>query len=448
MEKILSKIKNNYKALAIIFLIGFILRLFFFNGILIRYGETGFYPKINEDAGQYLSIAKNIIDYGIFSRDTGTLKTIEIFRTPGYPLFIATILIIFKSLSLVILLQNILWFFAIWYLYKIVMLLFDNKKIALIASIFLVFDPTIIYWNSQLTSETLFTFLLLVSVYYLLFFLKNKYNNLLYLAISAFAFGWANITRPIGQYLIIIFIFVLIFFGIKKYAGRVILSVLLFCLIAQVVALPLIVRNKVLYNSYELSWVSAVGFGKYLSAIDKETDKDLLKDIKITDNIYERAQSIKEETIKAIKAYPLIFLKIHILAIAPFFIGDGYINSLSTIFPDAFANKINTDWQGSTGEFLSFLGGRSGLNFIIFWLGKVVWSLIFILSLLGVYLIIKKEKDKWAYVLFLVLIIYYFFLASGVGGYSRFRFPVNPLIFIFLAYTLNYAITCYNTKSR
>jgi len=431
--------------LAGIIILGFVVRMIFFIDIFSHYGEAGFYPAVNEDAGEYISIAKNILHNGVFSRDAAAPFTPETFRTPGYPVFIALNLLFFKAIPFAVVTQTILWLLAVFFIYKLAILIFKSERAGLIAAVFSTFEPAIIYWNVQIASETLFTVLMIFGIYWMFLFWKgNKFNFLL---LSAFFIGWANITRPIGEYLNYFYALAILIFFLRKNWRKAVISAGMFLVVINVIAAPLILRNMALYGSREISWASAVGFGKYLRAINIEAKAPEFETSALPRNSFLAANKIKEETAAAIVKYPLAFIKVHALSAFPFFLGDGYLNIAKFLLPKASLNKVVTDWQGSVKELLNFSSGRSGLDFLAFWAGKIFWALIMLGFVFGFIQLLREPEKRWPAV-FLLAIIYYFFLATGVGSYSRFRFPVNPFIFLIFSYGINYALTRVNAKNR
>lgn len=435
------------RCIIVIIFIGLVLRLIFFGGILFNYGEKAFYPDVTEDAAQYLNLAKNILNHGFFARESQPPYSIEVFRTPGYPIFVALGLLLFKSLPLFILIQNLFWLLTVYLVFNLSVLIFKEKKIGYISAAILSFDPTIIFWNNQLTTETFFTFLLILSTYFLfLFFQDSRWSRLL---LSAFCLGWANITRPIGQYLGLFFILSVIVIGVRyiKNKKSLIFGAIIFFIVLNFISLPVVVRNKILFRSYLLSNVLSVGFGKYVSAIDRNLGVDTPEST--GDSPLLRSESRQRLFFQRVMEHPVIFLKVHLLATGPFFISDGYVNTLDYFYPNFFGVQKNTDWQGTAGELINFLSGRSGIDGAIFWVGKTIWLIIFFGFLVGAVWLLRDKDKRWPGI-FIVLVVYYFFLASGVGSYSRFRFPVNPFMVMVFAYgALNlYAATCNYAKNR
>src|SRR3989344_3822001 len=76
-----------------------------FAGIVTYFYGTGFLMPLNDDTGHHIRLAKNLIDYGVFSLDglDGQRSIISPrptnFLTPGYAFWLAFIYIIFKSFT-------------------------------------------------------------------------------------------------------------------------------------------------------------------------------------------------------------------------------------------------------------------------------------------------------------------------------------------------------------
>ena len=419
---------KKHRGIVIILFLGLILRLIYFNVILHNFGSSGFYMTSNGDAVEYLILARQWLQYGTFQNLNG-LPGPEIFRMPGYPLFIAFFYKIVSDVALAILVQNIIFIFSIALFYKFTLSLFKNKTIALISSGFLAFEPSMIYWNNQLITETLFMVLIFLSFYCSFVFIKGK--NLYFPALSGLFLALAIFVRPAGEYLAIIFIlfYVLLLLFKKMEFKKIFFSILIFIIAFLLPLAPWIARNKYYFDSYAVSNSSAIGFGKYYTAISIQAgEKIITPKFK---NEMEKAKLARKRAMIAISAHPIHFVKIYSLSLIPFLFGDGYLSVFGRIFPDLEKARIITDWKGGGGELFGFLGGHKGSEAFIFFGGKIIWTLITLFGFIGIFYSFATYRKQYPILILFLLFIGYFSLASGIGSYSRFRFPVVPFIFLF-----------------
>ncbi|MBI2099182.1 glycosyltransferase family 39 protein [Candidatus Uhrbacteria bacterium] len=434
---------RNHRTEIIIFCLAFAARLVFFHLIFWRYGEIGFAPPINDDSEGYLRLAINLLRRGVFSISAAEPFAPDAFRTPGYPLFVSIFYGATGAIAAVILAQNIIAGFLAVFIYRLGLKF--GKIAGLAAAALFSFDPTGIYWNNQLLSETLFATLLFFAVYFLGKALDDfRYRHLTLAA--AFLAASAYI-RPVSTYLLPpLAVLLLIFLAIIKKIkfSRALLACLVFFITGAALLAPWYLRNRFLFGVADMSSASGdVGMGKYGAAIraalpDAPMTEEMKRLAADAVNLKSSNQLLSSEAEKRlagiyIRKYPLTFIKIISASFIPFFLGDGLQISLSVIFPDLSASRVITDWNGNPVQLLSFLRGRIGLGAAVFWGGKLIWLTITAFMVLGLATALVKKR-AFSLTLLFAAVIFYFALGSGIGSYSRFRYPVNPFIFILAGY--------------
>lgn len=400
-------------------------------------GVKGFYPQANEDTREYLALANNMAEHGVFSRSAVSPHEFEIFRTPGYPALVAFALLITDRVWPAIIFQNILFLILIYFSYTTLMRIFENRVVAVAASLLLALDPSIIYWNNQLSSETVFAAALFLCIVSLNHFFNNS-GKIFFALLSGGFLGFALLTRPVWNYLgaFLFFVFIAASPYKKMKPSKILASAFLFLIGMNFFVAPWSARNKVVLNRYELSSASIIAFGKYLSAMKLERGEEVPPIP--SDNRLERAKIRKEQTIQYIAKHPALFAKIHLLSLVPFFFGDGYLSVFQSVVPALRFTKPVTNWSGSVKELVQFIKMPQGFTAVIFWFGKLVRIFVIGLALVGLFYGFVVHKSLRPIFILLAAIIYYFALASGVGSYSRFRFPVDPFIYVFTFLGVHY----------
>ncbi len=418
---------NKHRGIVAILCLGLIFRLVYFLIILHNFGSQGFYLSSNGDAVEYLAMARQWLERGTYYNFQ--LNELEIFRMPGYPFFIALFYKIVPDISLAILAQNFIFIACIALFYKFTLNLFQSKRIALLSSGFLSLEPSIVYWNNQLITETLFAGFIFLCVYMAFAFYKNK--NFYYPVLTGLLLSLAIFIRPAGEYLAVIFIifFITILLFRMITFKKFIISTLIFLISFLLPLSPWMANNYNHFGYFSVSNSSIVGFGKYLTAIGNQTDENVK--IHTTNNPLEDAVLTRERTVKIVIDHPIIFLRIYALSLVPFFFGDGYLSVFGRISPVLEAQRVITNWEGGGLELFGFINGHRGVEAFIFFFGKLVWSLVSLFMLFGIGYWVFKYKKEYPVLILMLLIIFYFSLASGVGSYSRFRFPVVAFIFLF-----------------
>ena len=96
-------------------------------------------------------------------------------RTPFYPFIIKLSQKIFQTdyLRFVCIIQNIMWFIAIIYLYKLLSLLIKNKKLVMFFTILYALCPAIIDWNNVILTESIALSGTIIVIYYIVKYLKE-----------------------------------------------------------------------------------------------------------------------------------------------------------------------------------------------------------------------------------------------------------------------------------
>lgn len=397
----------------------------------------------NGDAVEYLALARQWLEHGTFQNLTG-LPQPEIFRMPGYPLFIVFFYKIIPNVALAVLVQNVIFVVGIALFYKFVLSLFQNQRIALISAGFLAFEPSVAYWNNQLITETLFAVMVFLSLYSSFIFCQNK--KLYYPALSGLCLSLAIFIRPAGEYLAVIFIIFYLLLLLKKVSfKKIILAVLIFIIAFLTPLSPWMIRNKKVFGSYAVSNSSNIGFGKYWTAINEQLNEDTVIYFAGIENPLKKASAVRQKTISLVVAHPMIFFKIYTLSLVPFFFGDAYLSVFGRIFPELEKQRVVTDWEGGS-ELFGFIYGHKGAEAFVFFLGKLAWSLVTLFAVAGIFCWMFKYKKEYPIFIFVLLLILYFSLASGVGSYSRFRFPVVAYIFLFSSIGIHWLLGMWTPK--
>lgn len=421
--------EKNRAAVFVLFL-ALAARLAYFLIILHNFGSAGFYLTSNGDAVEYLSLARQWMEYGTLNSVHGVPGP-EVFRMPGYPLLISFLYKFIPDPAFVVLVQNVFFVVVLGFFYKLSVSLFGNKKIVLAATLLLALEPSVIYWNNQLITETLFSSLVFLAVYFCYFFARR---GAYYALIPGLLLAISIYIRPAGEYLAAVFVLFYVGLFIFKEINfrRFILSVLIFIIAFFAPLYPWMARNRAVFGSYAMSDSSAVAFGKYFSAIGRQYGLPL--DVPSINNPLIDAALVRKMSVSRIAEHPMAFSRIYLLSLAPFFAGDAYLSVFGMIWPGLEKTRIRMDWRGGTAELFGFLRGHSGLGAFIFFLGKAVWIFIAASAFFGAYYWLRKYKKNYPVLLLMVFLIAYFSLASGIGSYSRFRFPVVPYIFLFASF--------------
>jgi 4-amino-4-deoxy-L-arabinose transferase-like glycosyltransferase len=440
------------KELFIIFLFSLI------NLILYIFSVDGATFTEGADATQYYNPAISLIESGSFNSNSEPFT----FGTPLYSILLAIPIGIFgvDQASLMIVLIQCFMLYITGIIARKFSLIFLKKESFLLHSI-VIFNPNSLITAHLVQSETLFTLLLAISVYFL--FKSIEKNNFKYIYFLGLSLGLLTLTRPAGLYFIyfipLIYLLsnivrdkVFIWSNIRKYFARIFVLVLISALIVA----PWYVRNYSMFGEAFLSsnsgaylkdqYVHLLRVGNYWDNDDATKKIEREMQIDFADNNVSES-CLREETyrdwscnkdlsrvmISGIVNEPLIS---HVKAL---------FYSWSNLYLAGGASNIR-NYLGISGKnkIVSFDQGKyEGLDGIIALIRDIDFSYLFIfistttfsitsriLGLVGIYSL-YRDRSLWPYLIALLGII---ILLTGMYlylGQSRFRVPMEPFLMLF-----------------
>jgi len=219
------------------------------------------------DALAYDQIARNLLDGHGFSKSPLPPYELNSTITPGYPFFVAGVYAVFGRLPVVVvLIQILLNLVVLGVLYRFVRERFSAKA-ALWMGVFFTADLNMALFCAQLTSETLFTLLLLGA---LMLILKSVETGRLRLSVGAGALlGAATLVRPIALYFTLpVLLFILVSHR-RRHPVRLTRKLLQWGVIIglQVAFIvPWVVRNRLAFGETFYTTVSDVNMLRYHAA--------------------------------------------------------------------------------------------------------------------------------------------------------------------------------------
>ena len=147
------------------------------------------------DSAGYLKLASEWLASGRFALDGQP----EIFRTPGYPLFLAPGLLLGSVDLWALLAQAAVSCATVYLVFHVARLLFERPDRALLAAWLYACEPLSVLYSCRLLTETLFTGLLIAFLYFLLRYLQEE--TWWALVWPALFLAAAACTRPIAYFL-------------------------------------------------------------------------------------------------------------------------------------------------------------------------------------------------------------------------------------------------------
>lgn len=386
---------------------------------------------------------------------------------PLYYFFASAIHYIFGGQFFIYFFQCLLAFIALVLAYKTARLFFD-VKISRWAVFILAIEPYLALHNLLLANENLSLPFFLAGVYCFFAFLRFGRPSILYW--SAAWLGLATLTRP--NYLLlgpILAIGLLAIYAWRRYFPLTSLSrlnfraflvkLIVFMLVFGAVLVPWAVRNKIVYNRFTVSLMISTNYYFYnystLTAVKynlpAETAHKMIiaqADDVLGPNVGDQGDCTvfslsdlnrqmdyyKKEAQRQLWGNFPLYLKIHLIKTAPFFLQPGYLEMYATYTGDwAKPDITGAVLSGNLSAISNFVFNLNPkiiiyLSGIVFWL---VCSLSLIFSLVYSFF---KDRDKFLFFLIAEAMILYDALLVAAVFSARYRFPYYIFFFLSLVY--------------
>lgn len=413
----------------------------------------GFDHPVKGDAERFNRIAINIANNGIFSLSEKPPYSPTMLIEPMYPFSIGLIYKLFGHKYIAIKVSQILIFgLTIVLVYFLTKEITKNAKIARITALITALCPTLANYPSYLLTETIFTFLLCLSVFTMTKAIKTEKAK--WFMISGVIIGITALCKGV---MLFFFLAVLaILFILKKSTGyylkRKIQHYLLFMVIFLSIISPWSYRNYKLFGTHQISfrgelalWMRAIkvdqsmdemkialvcNFSEFLGKIvfpDKVSSPGdfMLEDsrkaysrqsmlIQSGLSITEANRQIRNEALMKIKRHPLKYLAQTFLEFEKM-LAFLYIPTL---------NETHT-----IEKFQRIKNGR-----LILACFRGIYRLLayplFLFALIGIFV---KKKDWESSYFPIGAIIYINLIYSLLFGWGRYAVPLIPLYLIFAA---------------
>ena len=439
----------DIKPVIAIFCLALLLRLIFFGTIAIK-NPPGFFEV---DSHGYWKIADNLLKSQTFSLSETAPLHADHSRTPLYPLFLAGIRALGLKATGIILIQ--IMFSAITCIVVIMLAerLTSNPFIGYVSGLLCALDIPSISLANLLLTETLFTLLLTLSLYFLVLYrIEGRKGNLI---ASAALMGSATLCRPIAVYLPFLLPFLLIGTGWRK----IITSTLIYLIISFLVICPWLLRNKIVFGHPILSTIAynnlldyrAAGIYSIKNKISLEEAREELQqklDHEFTADRVANPIEYKKKAaglaLEVIIGHPFIYLKNHLISVGNMLFKPLRSN-IDIQFGLAKKGSALTSWgKQEKTSLLVRIRQQTSLVTIILVIIQLVLLIIMWLSFSYGLLICLFSKEYKVFG-FLTLMLFYFALTSGgPEAYARFRVP----LLTFLAIGSGYGLSClWNRKA-
>lgn len=396
------------------------------------------------DGVAYDQIALNILEGHGFSKNPGEPYEKDSTITPGYPFFLAFIYALFgHSKIVVVLIQIILGALVMIALYRFVYKRFGEKP-AFWASLLFILDINSALFTTQLTTESLFTLVLVMTLLLVLeVFEEGSLGKTL---LAGIFLGMATIIRPIAIYFAFPILIYVLFTKIsrKKLGQWAIILGLQLILIS-----PWVIRNRVVFGELFYTTISDVNMLRYQAAplkaafehksrdaAQEELERNALQG-KTWSNEAQYFRILGREAKSYIVKHPLAYVgslamggaatliyPLPLRETGVYFRGEANLPRLGvaqSVILEAlkgrFLPALKIAWQERLRYF--------GLPVFILFIAYTIFHIVKLAFGLKAY-IIRGMRDK-AMLLFLISGLYFLGLV-GFGITPRMRVPLEPLL--------------------
>lgn len=419
------------------------------------------------DAIGYFRLAENLRHHGVFSRSEQPPFAPDSVLTPVYPFFVAVLLALAGGkLWIIPVAQGLVNSLSAVLVFKAGEKLFGTRA-GFIAGLCFGLDPSALVRTFSLLTESLFTFLFLVAIFFLIQYASKASAK--FFITSAVLLGAATLCRPVALYFFVpaaAILFFAISGPLKTRAKNATIYVAVFVLTLS----PWLIRNKLLFGAAQLTSIQGINLllmnAAFLEAaqenIDYATAEQRLEaeadsvmtargimanKITLTYkgeqygyqlNDPRASQVYQELAAQKISASPLLYARVHLTGIIPSFLDTSVRDFYH------FAGKERPMFglrallvSGDLSYALKKFWSRVEPGYLMLYIFNLGWLLIqYVLAFIAAVRLVK-EKSYISLVLLLLPLFYLLFMTAPAGS-ERFRFPAMPYFYLLSASTISW----------
>jgi len=412
--------------------------------VLATHHDTSVF--VENDTESYLAPAQALLTSGAFNTDDRP----EIVRTPGYPLFLVPGLLSGHLKALTIALQIMISTLTVFLVYLTAKTLI-SRTIAFWCASFYAIEPLSIFYCSQLLSETLFAFIVVLFLYQTVRYIKQ--GRLPILLLAALTLAGATYVRPISYYLPIGLAPIVFYASAQMHRrSKAMIHALAFVLFFLALVAPWQMRN---YRVSGYSQFSAIGdqnlyFYRAASVTAKQTNRslsDVQKELgfnswaQYAHNHPEQATwpygqkyaFMRLEALRLIRQNLLIYAPIHLRGMVRVIANPGGI-----VYSILFKKIPMPTGPVDTLPTLKIL--RINYPFSFYTSIGLALLLLCYLTMAGTGVALAWSRERTATLLFATVGVYFLLVSSGAESAGRFRHPIMPIICVFAGYAAAFLV--------
>lgn len=436
---------RRHKIEIIIFALALVARLVFFS-MVFAHNSHELLPTIHGDDGYY-EISQGIMNGHGFTWDTMAPWKPNPLRPPVWPFLIAFWVKIFGSYWAVFAFEMILGSLIPVLAFHVSLKIF-GERVGKWVGTALCFEPYSVLFSFLLYSETCFIFFFLLFALFLLRYFQDKtIRNLVWMSVFM---GLATLVKPTIQYVPIILAALMPWDSRKNVTKKILRDIAIMLALFAVVVAPWVYRNYREFGVIGMSAQPAFNLYVYLMptvlAIDEHSTFDaeqkktvLINGFSSTDTITLATSGIYSgKALSVIKEHKVALVKSGLISLVTFFTHDGMLTVLGNLgirIPNIL-NGSALSLIAHPRELTSAVIHYAASPAVIILIMRLVWIVITLFFLWGVYAHFKKEGVTTIALSALILVLYFAATTAinGFGVNARFRMPVEVFILGFAAY--------------
>jgi len=404
----------------ILLVIFIVTRLFLFIGAKPWEEERKYTHFVFSDAGYYYQTAINLLEGHGHSSSPQEPYTPSAKRTPGYPIFLSIIMLVFgKSVTWIVACQMMLQLITLILVYLGTHKLFSSIT-AFWLTLYCTLDPVYLSMSAYLYSETLYQFVNVILVYLLIRGISTGFGLSRIMAIAVL-FGLGLLTRPIGLYFLPL-ILLTIAFREKKITPILLKGALIVACILLVLS-PWLIRNHFVFGRWSLSSITGTHlyyfFGASFLAMKEGIPAEkvrarLRSQTPHFTNPFERSDYLTNEAFRVIKESPLQYTLYHFTSVWPVFV-NANTRALSHLM----------DWT-EIGSPFDDTTKRDIRAKSILAANLIMQAILYTFFIIGIWRL--WEQRQFPMILLILGGIFYFLGVIGPEASSRYRLSFVPFL--------------------
>lgn len=393
------------------------------------------------DSSTYLFLTERLLNGAGLHGDGSSF--IDLQRTPGYPLFLASVFTLAgeESFALIVFLQLLFGVLIAMALYWLGQRLF-NQRVGLAAALVYLLTPNAALWAMAILTDVPFALLLTLALVPAgLYFQEPKSWQM---ALAGTLLGCAALVRPITTLIIGLWAGLILLHGsiFNKNWKRALVHTAVFLAFTGAFVGGWILRNTLVWERPMLSSISTWNLGHYMApaalaraeGISLEEARSLIPTTRIPQ------PGERERYLQILLKYPLDFLATHFRGVRITFTEAGRPNyahflGVSSIASGVVSAVKQLDFQMASRRFFEAFSDPA-LRFVY---PALMWSLslqllTYVFSIVGVFRLVRSRKPVYVWSAALLTFTAALLLFSpGVVGNSRFRIPAEPILALLMA---------------